>query len=141
MSFAKRVVLDISTLISAVLRPDHTATSAADGGQRNPIRLPGHNSGIRTGTVLHDKLDHYLDQSARREFLELYRRHARLFNVTAAEEAALPQPCRDPRDHKFLALAVYCVADALVKLRLHHDNSHPSHPRLRPNIAKPSSPF
>ena len=64
--------------------------------------------------LMRDKFDRYLDQATRREFLALYRHHARLFNVTAQDEATLPQPCRDPRDNKFLALALYCGADALV---------------------------
>jgi len=115
MSFAKRVVLDTSTLISAALRPDSIPRQALLTAAASATLCASPATMAELERVLmRDKFDRYLDPSARREFLELYRRHARLFNVTAAEEAALPQPCRDPRDNKFLALAVYCAADALV---------------------------
>lgn len=115
MSFAKRVVLDTSTLISAALRPDSTPRQALLTAVASATLCASPATLAELEQVLmRDKFDRYLDQATRREFLDLYRRHARLFNVTEAEEAALPQACRDPRDNKFLALALYCSADALV---------------------------
>lgn len=64
--------------------------------------------------LMRDKFDRYLDRETRGDFLILYRSHVRLFPVSEAEEMALSQPCRDPLDNKFLALALYCSVDALV---------------------------
>lgn len=115
MSFAKRVVLDTSTLISAALRPDSIPRQAllTTVASATLCASPATMAELEQ-VLMRDKFDHYLDPASRREFLDLYRRHARLFDVTEAEEAALPQPCRDPRDNKFLALVVYCGADALI---------------------------
>lgn len=115
MSFAKRVVLDTSTLIGAVLRPQSVprqaflTTVAGATICASPATLAELEQ-----VLMRDKFDRYLDRAARGDFLILYRSHARLFPVSEAEEMALPQPCRDPRDNKFLALALYCSADALV---------------------------
>jgi uncharacterized protein len=115
MSFAKRVVLDTSTLISAALRPDSTPRQALLTAVANATLCTSPTTMLELEQVLmRDKFDRYLDPESRRDFLALYRRHARLFNIAEKEEAALPQPCRDPRDNKFLALAMYCKADALV---------------------------
>lgn len=115
MSFAKRVVLDTSTLIGAVLRPQSVPrqaflmTVAGATICASPATLAELEQ-----VLMRDKFDRYLDRETRGDFLILYRSHVRLFPVSEAEEMALPQPCRDPRDNKFLALALYCSADALV---------------------------
>lgn len=115
MSFAKRVVLDTSTLISAALRPDSTPRQALLTAAASATVCASLATLTELEQVLmRDKFNRYIDQTTRREFLELYRRHARLFNVTENEEAALPRPCRDPRDNKFLALALYSSTDILV---------------------------
>lgn len=108
-------MLDTSTLISAALRPDSTPRLALLTAVANATLCASPATLLELEQVLmRDKFDRYLDSESRREFLALYRRYARLFNVTEKEEAALPIPCRDPRDNKFLALAMYCEADALV---------------------------
>jgi len=115
MSFAKRVVLDTSTLISVALRPDSTPRKAFLKSVANATLCASPATMQELEQVLmRDKFDRYLDPESRREFLALYHRHARIFDVSEKEEAALPHPCRDPRDNKFLALALYCEADALV---------------------------
>ena len=50
----------------------------------------------------------------RREFAALYRRHVRVFEVQSQEESRLIEPCRDPRDNKFLALSIVAPADLIV---------------------------
>lgn len=115
MSFAKRIVLDTSTLISAALRPDSTPRQALlKAVSIATLCVSPATLAELEQVLIRDKFDRYLDQTSRREFLEMYRRYTRLFNVTEAEEAALPQPCRDARDNKFLALITYCGADMLV---------------------------
>ncbi len=64
--------------------------------------------------LLRKKFDRYLDHDSRLDFFQRYRHQVLLFPVTEAEETVLPQACRDPRDNKFLALALHCSADVLV---------------------------
>lgn len=115
MSFAERVVFDTSTLISAVLRPTSVPRQAflKAIAQAELCASPATLAELEL-VLARDKFDRYLDRAARLEFFEIYRRHARLFPVSEAEEAALQTPCRDARDNKFLALAMICSADVVI---------------------------
>ena len=115
MSFVKRAVLDTSTLIGAVLRPQSVPRQAFLKAVSNGILCASSSALAALEQVLmREKFDRYLDQQTRQEFLAMYRFHVRLFPVTETEEAALPLSCRDPRDNKFLALALNCSADVLI---------------------------
>lgn len=115
MSVAKRVVLDTSTLIGAVLRPQSVPRQAFLTAVASAMLCASPATLAELERVLmREKFDHYLDHETRRDFLVLYRSHVCLFPVSEAEESALPQSCRDPRDNKFLALALYCSVDVLV---------------------------
>ncbi len=107
MSFARRVVLDTSTLISVALRPNSIPRQAFLKSVASATICVSTTTLLELEQVLmRDKFDRYLDPESRRAFLALYRRHARLFDVTEKEEATLPQPCRVPRDKIFLTLAL-----------------------------------
>lgn len=115
MKFGKRIVLDTSTLISAVLRqntiPRQVLIKALSEGElcASPATLAE-----LEDVIARDKFDRYLDLNARLDFVAKYRDKVRLFQVSKDDEAALDIPCRDPRDNKFLALAIACSADVLV---------------------------
>lgn len=115
MSFAERVVFDTSTLISAVLRPASVPRQAflKAIAQAELCASPATLAELES-VLARDKFDRYLNRAARLEFFGIYRRHARLFPVSEAEEAALEPPCRDARGNKFLALALVCSADVLI---------------------------
>ena len=115
MSFVKRVVMDTSTLVSAVLLPQSTPRQAFLKALAIGVLCVSPATLIEMELVLmRKKFDRYLDQKTRLDFLAMYRTHARLFPVSEAEETALPLSCHDPRDNKFLALALGCSADVLV---------------------------
>lgn len=115
MSFVKRVVFDTSTLVSAVLRPTSIPRQAFLKAIAQAEVCVSEPTLAELGTVLsRDKFDRYLDHEVRMQFVELYRRHARLFPVSDSDETTLQEPCRDPRDNKFLALALACSADVVV---------------------------
>lgn len=115
MKFGKRIVLDTSTLISAVLRqnsiPRQALIKALSEGElcASPATLAELEEVIKR-----DKFDCYLDLNARLDFVATYRDKIRLYPVSKDDETALDIPCRDPRDNKFLALALVCRADVLV---------------------------
>jgi len=115
MSFAKRIVFDTSTLVSVVLRPTSVPRHAFQKAIAEVNLCASVATLVELEIVLsRDKFDRYLDYGSRMDFLALYQRHVRLFQVSAADEIALQEPCRDPRDNKFLALALACSAAWLV---------------------------
>lgn len=115
MNFVKRVVFDTSTLVSAALRPTSIPRQAFLKAVAEAELCVSDATLAEFGEVMaRDKFDRYLDRALRLQFVELYRQHARLFHVSEAEEKTLEPPCRDPRDNKFLALALACSADVVV---------------------------
>ena len=111
----KRVVMDTSTLVSAVLLPQSVPRQAFLKAVASGVLCVSPATLAEMELVLmRKKFDRYLDQQTRLNFLAMYRTHARLFPVSEAEETALPLSCRDPRDNKFLALALHCAAGVLV---------------------------
>lgn len=115
MSFVERVVVDTSTLVSAVLRPASVPrqTFLKAIAQAELCASTATLAELES-VLLRANFDRYLDRDTRTAFLDLYRRHVHLFPVSAADENALPEPCRDPRDNKFLALALVCAADFMI---------------------------
>ncbi len=115
MKFGKRIVLDTSTLISAVLRQNsilrQVLIKALSAGElcASPATLAELEE-----VIARDKFDRYLDLKTRLDFVAMYRDKVRLYQVSKDDETALEIPCRDPRDNKFLALALACRADVLV---------------------------
>jgi len=110
MALAKRVVLDTSTLVSVALRPESVPRQAF---QRILARCEICSS-VDTLDELAEvlsrsKFERYLERAERTAFAGLYRRHAVLHQVVHAVS-----DCRDPKDNKFLALALACTADVIV---------------------------
>lgn len=115
MSFVKRVVFDTSTLVSAVLRPTSIPRQAFMKAIAQAELCSSNSTLAELDAVMsRDKFDRYLDRDLRMQFVELYCRHARVFQVSEADENSLQEPCRDPRDNKFLALALACSADVVI---------------------------
>ncbi|MFA6062391.1 MAG: putative toxin-antitoxin system toxin component, PIN family [Gallionella sp.] len=115
MKYGKRIVLDTSTLIGAVLRqhsiPRQVVIKALSEGD---LCASASTLAELEEVICRDKFDRYLDLNIRLEFVAMYRDRVRMFQVSTEDEAALDPPCRDPRDNKFLALAVVSGADVLV---------------------------
>ena len=115
MNFVKRVVFDTSTLVSAVLRPGSVPRQAFLKAVAEAELCASASTLAELESVLgRDKFDRYLERETRQQSVALYHRHARLFPVSESEERSLQEPCRDPRDNKFLALALACSADAII---------------------------
>lgn len=111
----RQAVLDNSTLVSAALRPGSVPHSvlllAVDECEVC--------ASIETLSELEEvlarpKFNRYLDSETRREFMTLVHEHFRLFSVPAMTPSELSPSCRDPRDDKFLALALTAHADVIV---------------------------
>lgn len=115
MRFARRVVFDTSTLIGAMLIPGSVPRKALNAAFVECELCGSEATLAELETVIgRAKFDRYLDRMTRIAFLDMVRRQIRLFVVTESNDAQLPRVCRDPRDNKFLALALVCEADAIV---------------------------
>src|ERR1700739_3312463 len=110
MSFVKRVVLDTRTLVSAALRVESVPS-------RGFLKALGSCEVCASEATLQElravlswpKFDRYLDRTERAAFVELFETYATKFEVHESVD-----DCRDPKDNKFLALAISCAADVLV---------------------------
>ena len=115
MSVLRRVVLDTSTLVSAALRVGsvpHQALLKALGA----CELCASSATLNAleQVLKRDKFDRYLNTQTRLSFVALIRQHTHLFDVQEADELSVQPACRDPKDNKFLALALVCEAGAII---------------------------
>jgi len=109
------VVLDTSTLVSAAIRsgsvPHQAFVKALD--TCFPC-LSGETLAELEDVLYRRKFDRYLDRESRNTFLDLVHRGAYRFPLAGTSASVVQPACRDPKDDKFLALAVAAEADVLV---------------------------
>jgi putative PIN family toxin of toxin-antitoxin system len=110
MTQLRRLVLDTNVLVSAALRngslPHRTLLKARMEGRllASDATLAGFRS-----VLLRDKFDRDLDRVLREELLQEYERLSTLISIPTPIRA-----CRDPRDDKFLEVALHGLADAII---------------------------
>ena len=115
MSQRPRVVIDTSTLISAILRPNSVPRQAfllAVGNFDLCISMATLDE-LRE-VLYRSKFDRYTPLTERLAFVDLVAQHALMWQVDLTSEAAARNACRDAKDAKFLALALSCESAALV---------------------------
>lgn len=105
-----RWVLDTHTLISRLLVPAGVAGRAVDQALAQGVLLVSEATLAELAEVLaRPKFDRYLNQEERQQYFRLLCGVARTVNITQRSEA-----CRDPRDNRFLDVALSGEADAIV---------------------------
>lgn len=110
MAEAERYVFDTNTLISAALIVDSTPGRALRLALARGALLSSAETLAELVDVLsRPKLDRYLTQGEREEFLEALVERIELVEATHGIRV-----CRDPRDDKFLDLALAGAARAIV---------------------------
>lgn len=115
MSAPRRVVFDTSSLIGAALQPGSVPYRALSVALGMADVCASEATLAELEHVLgRPRLDRFQTAALRMEFAAVFRRHAHLFAVSAAQEAAVEPACRDAKDNKFLALAKACDAQVLV---------------------------
>ncbi len=106
----RRVVLDTNVLTSRLLAPRSTAAQAVRlATSRDSVLASDATLSELADVLARPKFDPYVSIEERRAFLRLFAR--------VAEQVAILRPiraCRDPRDDKFLELAVNCGAAVIV---------------------------
>ena len=114
MSLVPRAVLDTSTLVSAALRPNSVPAQAFAKALATCDVCASDATLEELQIVMNrPKFNRYLPQPDRWDFVALVRQHSRLFPVPPQMLLAITE-CRDPKDVKFLALAMVCGAQVLV---------------------------
>ena len=105
-----RFVFDTNAIISGLLVPDSKPRRAFDIAQDQGSILISIPILSELNEVLsRKKFDKYLPEEKRKRFLAVLARDAKLIEVT--EEIA---ECRDPKDNKFLEVAVCGNADCII---------------------------
>lgn len=115
MNEGRQVVMDTSTLVGAVLRPDSIPRQAfltAIGSYELCVSAASLNE--LQEVLQRRKFDRYAPLQERQNFLTLLTRRSTLCAVDAVSARAASGACRDAKDDKFLALALACQAVALV---------------------------
>jgi len=106
----KRVVLDTNAIISRLLSPHSTPGHAVDHALFQHHIITSDATLMELADVLsRSKFDRYVTISERQDFLRLFNRIAERIEVVRIIRA-----CRDPRDDKFLELAIEGAADVIV---------------------------
>jgi putative PIN family toxin of toxin-antitoxin system len=110
-----RVVIDTSTLVGAMLRPASKPRQALLAVVTSHALCVSQSTLAELQVVLQrPKFDPYAPLQTRLDFLEVVTQTAHLFEIDTASEAASLGACRDPKDDKFLALAMACEAVTLI---------------------------
>lgn len=106
----ERVVVDTNALISRLLLPDSVPARAVHEVVTGAILLSSEATIAELAEVLaREKFDPYVSVAERQQFLRLLSRVTEVVPITHTVRA-----CRDPRDDKFLELAVNGEATVIV---------------------------
>ena len=110
MSAAERVVVDTNVFVSGLLRKSSVPGQAASKARHNAILLVSQDTMRELADVLAKaKFDRYVTVEQRVQFVRLIARIAEFVPVIQRV-----RECRDPKDDKFLEIALNGRADAIV---------------------------
>jgi putative PIN family toxin of toxin-antitoxin system len=105
-----RLVFDTNVLISGLLSDNSVPQKIFDYAQVNAILLISQETFQELAEVLtRSKFDRYISLEKRSKFLNLLSLNAEMIEITTKINL-----CRDPKDNKFLELAVHGKADYLI---------------------------
>lgn len=105
-----RVVVDTNILISFAIRPNQNFERLFDYLAKHGITLISDDTVAELFTVLNrDKFRKYIRQDSAMDYIEWYVGISESVTVTESVIA-----CRDPKDDKFLSLAVAGKADCII---------------------------
>ncbi|MGC9453142.1 MAG: putative toxin-antitoxin system toxin component, PIN family [Oceanipulchritudo sp.] len=107
---AGRFVVDTNTLVSRLLLSGSIPAQAVQKAIRSGDLLFSSATLTKLNEVLRrPKLDRYLEPNDREQFMRLLARLAIIVQVTHAVQC-----CRDPKDDKFLEVAINGLADVII---------------------------
>ncbi len=110
MEARKHIVLDTSVLISALLKPTSLPAQALERARTQYTIVASNETIMELATVLsRDYLSKYRTVDEREEFLGRYSELVKFTPITTQVT-----DCRDPKDNKFLELALSAQASIIV---------------------------
>lgn|SRR5690349_29015 len=110
MSDAERVVVDTNVFVSGLLRQSSVPGQAASKARHNAILLISQDTMRELADVLAEaKFDRYVTVEQRMQFIRLIARIAEFVPIIQRV-----RECRDPKDDKFLEVALNGRADVIV---------------------------
>lgn len=106
----KIIVLDSNLVVSAFLNPKGVAAQALDIGLEHfDLACSKETLAELLDVLKRDKFDRYLTKSERAQLAEVYAQSVMFFDV-----ALEVTDCKDPKDNKFLSLAITAQATAII---------------------------
>jgi uncharacterized protein len=110
MTYERRVILDTNALVSRLLSPKSTpACAVREAVTRHRVLMSAETVMELAGVLSRSKFDPYLTLEERKQFLRLLGYVVEIVPIVHVVRA-----CRDPRDDRFLELAVNGEADVIV---------------------------
>ncbi|NTW16528.1 MAG: putative toxin-antitoxin system toxin component, PIN family [Syntrophaceae bacterium] len=110
MKMSNRFVLDTNTIVSAALFRQSVPRQALDYALTDGILLVSEATALElTAVLLRSKFDRYLQREIRERFLAVFLQQTTLIEITEPVIA-----CRDPKDDKFLEVAIYGNASLII---------------------------
>jgi uncharacterized protein len=107
---SNKYVFDVNTLISAALIKNSTPAASLDKAlTTGDIAVSDSILTELSEVIFRPKFNKYLTDERRLDFLERFERKALKFDVTM-----IISDCRDPKDNKYLELALTCNAACIV---------------------------
>ena len=121
MNFARPLVIDTGALVSAAIRPQSVPALALEQALLycDVCASPATFAELRS-VLLRSKFDRYAPQTARQAFVQGLSEHLRMLEVTQQVT-----DCADPKDNKFLALALTVNAEMIIASDPHLTQMHP----------------
>ncbi len=121
MNSGSRVIFDTGVLVNAALRPGSTPAMALHRALLHDTVCASIETLAELNAVLaRDKLDNYLSREQRLEFAAQFATRVQIVVV-----GEVVHDCPDPKDNKFLALALGCGAVCLVASDPHLTGMNP----------------
>ena len=121
MNFDRPIVIDTGVLVSAAIRPQSVPALALERALLHYEVCVSQATFAELQVVLRrSKFDRYASPEARQAFVEGLLQHVRMVEVTQ-----LVSDCSDPKDDKFLALALAVNAEMIVASDPHLTQMHP----------------
>ncbi|MEI6802286.1 MAG: putative toxin-antitoxin system toxin component, PIN family [Burkholderiales bacterium] len=121
MSFDRTIVIDTGVLISAAIRPQSVPALALERALRHyEVCASLATLGELQQVLLRPKFDRYAGTTQRQAFLDGIMLHLHMVEVTQHITE-----CPDPKDDKFLALALAANAELIIASDPHLTQMHP----------------
>jgi uncharacterized protein len=103
----ERVVFDTSTLIGAALKIGSTPWTALNlAFERCHVFVSSYTIAELEDALSRRRIARYIPRAGREEFVAWYRRNTQLVAVPELNTMEIKPRCRDPKDDKFLSLAL-----------------------------------